>query len=612
MDGMHGVLGIVRRTADPGLGSRFEAAFQRLSGSGSKTEIQSDSQGHWVCGRSHLGHLQPEPQGLVEADLHVWLHGDIHRTVAKAGRADAYVVADLYKRHGTQFARDLAGAYTAAIIDDRAHRLVLANDFIGSYPLYWQASSDEIVFSSSLAALLAASAAAHTLNLRAVADYLTIGFVLGDKTLANGVQLLGPGRALEYSWERGTFDIVAHRHPAELFQKQLQGREAYDDALRGAFVESMEACLAGDQAFGMSLSGGLDSRAILAAAHAAGRASELASYTLGVRGCADQVIAQRLATRAGTRHQFFELDEGYLKDFLKNLEAMVALTDGHYLSHGLTEMLAVTFVEQTGSSVLLRGHGGELAKMTLAWPLHTDAHIHALTDRREVATYLATRANYLSRDVPLDRLLTRRAFGEAGLGIQRSFVESIAEVDLEPADVPAYLYLVEHHRRYTVPSLELFRSKVEVRLPFVDRAFLRALFSAPAAWHDGTQIHRSIIRHGDPSLLRVRNSNTGAAADAGPLVESAMDKLNTLLKRANVWGYRHYHNFDGWMRRMLLDAVEAELLNESARIASFVERDTLRQLLQETRTGTADRGYLLQALLIIEIWQRQNGIQASC
>jgi hypothetical protein len=66
------------------------------------------------------------------------------------------------------------------------------------------------------------------------------------------------------------------------------------------------------------------------------------------------------------------------------------------------------------------------------------------------------------------------------------------------------------------------------------------------------------------------------------------------------------------MRRMLLDAVEAELLNESARIASFVERDTLRQLLQETRTGTADRGYLLQALLIIEIWQRQNGIQASC
>jgi asparagine synthase (glutamine-hydrolysing) len=609
---MHGVLGIVRRTADPGLRRRFEAAFQRLSGTGSKTEIQTDSQGHWVCGRSHLGHLQPKPQGPINAHLYVWLHGDIRKPATQASLADTHVVAGLYRRHGPQFARDLAGAYTTAIIDDSARRLVLANDFIGSYPLYWQASSDEIVFSSSLAALLAASSASHTLNLSAVADYLTIGFVLGDKTLANGVQLLGPGRALEYSWERGTLDIIAHRHPAELFQKRPQGREAYDDAIRGAFAESMGACLAGDQAFGMSLSGGLDSRAILAEAHAAGRARELASYTLGVRGCADQVIAQQLAARAGTRHQFFELDEGYLKDFLENLEAMVTLTDGHYLSHGLTEMLAVTFVEQTGSSVLLRGHGGELAKMTLAWPLHTDAHIHALTDRREVATYLATRANYLSRDVPIDRLLTRGAFGEAGLGSQQSFVESIAEVDLEPADVPAYLYLVEHHRRYTVPSLELFRSKVEVRLPFVDRAFLATLFSAPAAWHDGTQIHRSIIRHGYPSLLRVRNSNTGAAADAGPLVESAMDKLNTLLKRANVWGYRHYHNFDGWMRRMLLDAVEAELLNESARIASFVERDMLRQLLQETRTGTADRGYLLQALLIIEIWQRQNGIQVSC
>ena len=31
-----------------------------------------------------------------------------------------------------------------------------------------------------------------------------------------------------------------------------------------------------------------------------------------------------------------------------------------------------------------------------------------------------------------------------------------------------------------------------------------------------------------------------------------MDKLNTLLKRANVKGFRHYHNFDGWMQRMLV------------------------------------------------------------
>ena len=58
---------------------------------------------------------------------------------------------------------------------------------------------------------------------------------------------------------------------------------------------------------------------------------------------------------------------------------MVSITDGMYLSHGLTEMLAVRFLDQTGIGVLLRGHGGELAKAHLAWPLHTDAHVYELT-----------------------------------------------------------------------------------------------------------------------------------------------------------------------------------------------------------------------------------------
>lgn len=605
---MHGLLGIVRRTADPRLQTRFDGAFQHLGGGQGMTEVHSDPAGHWICGRSHLGHLQPGTQGPIDERLAIWLHGDIVTPACLAGVRDVGVVADLYKQE-SEFPGNLDGAFAVAVLDRPASRLTLATDFIGSYPLYWQSTGDEMVFSSSLSALLVASGTAHSLDLRAVADYLTIGFVLGDKTLAKDVHLLGPGRSLSFDWGAGTTRITTYRHPAELFEKHDQTASAYEDALQEAFAKSIGRCLAGDHAFGISLSGGLDSRAILGAIHASGRGGDLASYTLGVRGCADQVIGERLAQLAGTKHRFFELDEGYLKDFLQNLDVMVALTDGHYLSHGLTEMLAVAFVGKTGSSVLLRGHGGELAKMTLAWPLHTDADIHGMRQRREVAPYLARRANYLSADVPMESLFTPEAFVESGPGSAVSFAESLADVDLDPADACGYLYLTEHHRRYTVPSLELFRSKVDVRLPFVDRQFLRVLFSAPPRSHDGTGIHRALIRNGYSALLGIRNSNTGARADAGPLAEAVMDKLNTLLKRANVPGYRHYHNFDVWMRRMLLDAVEAELLSDSARVTSFVRRDVLRRLVQETRTGAADRGYLLQALLIIELWQRQTGVQ---
>ena len=77
---------------------------------------------------------------------------------------------------------------------------------------------------------------------------------------------------------------------------------------------------------GLSLSGGLDSRAILSAVD--GHAPSLATYTLGIKGCADEVIAAKLAQLTGTQHRFFELDDKYLKDFLPNLTRLVSLTDG--------------------------------------------------------------------------------------------------------------------------------------------------------------------------------------------------------------------------------------------------------------------------------------------
>jgi hypothetical protein len=121
-------------------------------------------------------------------------------------------------------------------------------------------------------------------------------------------------------------------------------------------------------------------------------------------------------------------------------------------------------------------------------------------------------------------------------------------------------------------------------------------------------VHQRLTRAGLPRLARVRNSNTGAAADAGPLAEFVFDKLNTALKRLNVRGYRHYHNFDDWMRSGLLDSVEAELLAPSARVRSFVEATTVKELIRQTRGGGADRSYLLQVLLILELWLRDNRI----
>lgn len=609
---MAGLLGVVRPRAAASA-SYGRAAAEAAPHVIRRTETYRDPANHWIVELATMGVLEAPPNQSPDAKTIVLFRGDLFNESALRSSAalppgsQADLIVALYERHGDGFVDRLDGSFGLAILDSTRRRVLIASDPFGSYPIYWHAAPSGFTFGSEVRTLLRAIEEPATLDVRAVADYVTLGTVLGEKTLAGGVSLLDPGTSLAYDWTSGAVTRTRYFEVATLFQGPAPSRSEYVDAVRAAFAGSVSKTLSGSHTFGLSLSGGLDSRAVLSAIN--GSAPRLVTYTLGVNGCADQVIASRLSQIAGTDHRFFELDDSYLRDFLTHQERMVSITDGLYLSHGLTEMLALGFLGRTGIDVLLRGHGGELAKTDLAWPLHTDEHVFTLNTTAELVSYLAGRANYVTRELTPAALFTPDVADRAGRGAIDTLAAVAQPLTLTPPQLCSYFYLRELHRRFTIPSIELFRTTLEVRMPFVDRGFLGVLFSGDPAWRTDTSLHRAMTRAGSPALLRVRNSNTGARGDAGPLTEKVLDKFNTLFKRMNVYGYRHYHSFDAWMRTRLLETVEQKLLAADARTRAFLRPDVLRRLIDETRQGTADRGYLLQVLLTIELWQRQNGVE---
>lgn len=600
---MPGLFGIISRQPSESI----RGDLDRMIGDRSphfESESLVDPLGRWAVGRTHLGVLNPSPQLHHDSPLQALVHGDVFAARVQGIASDANdVVAAAYRQHGLDGGRHVDGSYCSAILDADQRRLVLLVDAVASYPLYWSATGTGLAFASELRAVLRHPAVRRTLDPRALADYVKFGFPLGVKTLASGVQLVPPGSAVVYDMERGTTSIHRFATMVDAFDPWAGSESSFMEAVAEAFRAAVHHAASGGHSVGLSLSGGLDSRAILSGLN--GHSHELATYTLGVKGCADQVIARRLACIAGTRHTFFELDERYLKDFLPNLQSMITVTDGMYLSHGLTEILALNFLRNAGFSVLLRGHGGELAKMRLAWPLHTDDQVDTLRGTGELVPYLFRRFDYISStdlaDVFTDSW-RRRTAGAA----QASLDESVAGVPLGASDLCSYLYLTEHHRRSTTASLELFRQAVEVRMPFADARFLSTLFRGRPEWRADTRIHRALTKSGNRALLRVRNSNTGAAGDASATTELVLDKFNSLFKRLNLPGYRHYHNFQGWMREQLLASVSTVLLSPTSLDRGVLDRRGVQRLLDETRAGGADHSYLLQVLLILELWQREN------
>jgi asparagine synthase (glutamine-hydrolysing) len=613
---MPGLLGIVEATPSRHLEATFKGMLALMQRDGrlvNETCIAIDDQ--WALGRVHLGILQRAPQLAEGEPVQVLFHGDLfnERELRKQLELEsllqtsdniALLIKALYQTYGSEFPTRLKGSFCAVVLDEALKRLVLINDYLGSYPLYWFSGPKRFVFAGELKAILCDPEATFRLNPAAAADYLNFGFLFGSKTLASTVKLLPPSSTLTYSWEDGKCKLKPYACIREAFQPWQGNRSDYMKELCQSFNRAVNRCVSGDNKYLVSLSGGLDSRAILSAINR--KQTSIATYTLGVKGCADEVIAKDLAEITNAPNQFLEMDNRCLVNGVDNIRHMVSLSDGMYLTHGLTEMLALGFLEESGFSVLLRGHGGELAKASLAWPLHTDERIYRMQSKEEFVSYMLHRVNYISRGISLQELFKDEWWSQMKDGARLSLEESIVDVSLSPPELCSYLYLTEHHRRFTIASLELFRNYVEVRMPFVDADFLRLLFRSPPQWRDKTDIHRTIIGRNSPSLLRVRNSNTGAPGDAGPWTEKLSDKVNSFCKRLNIYGYRHYHNFERWMKQKMLESVEQVLVHPRSLTRGMLKEAGLRRLIGETKQGVADHAYLLQILLILELWQQER------
>ena len=605
------------RTHSQGVERRFEAMFAAMNRGGRLlNERRVGPHQQWALGRVHLGVLQPKLQLGAGGPVHVLFHGELvnedelRSLLEQAGEPDAgdagAIVAGLYRIHKQRLGRLLKGAFCAAILDELTGALVLVTDRLGSYPLYWFHTDDRFVFASELRAALR-DHPRPALNAAAVADFLKFGFPMGDMTLAAGVDLVPTASTLTYCSTTGKLHVESYATVAELFGQSDLGPEEYLDAVTSAHADAMDRSVRGAHRFGLSLSGGLDTRVILSAMDQRGCSAGTATFTLGGRGCADEVIGYQLARMARTNHQFVALDDHYLEDLAPTINQMVSLTDGMYLSHGFTEMLALQGFERSDCSVLLRGHAGELAKASTAWPLHTDDRTQRMSTTEEFVPYMLSRLTHVSRgDAARDVLTDPWIEALNGSSAAASLQQCVAGVPLPPSDLCSYIYLKEYHRRVTVPSLEIFRNVAEVRLPLADVDFLTAVLQGPSRWRDGVAIHQALIKANGPRYLRVRNPNTGAPAGAGPAQEFVLDKLNSVLRRLNVYGYRHYHSFDGWMRRAFLDIVDKVVLDGSTLARGVFRESAVRRLAAEARSGVQAHDDLLQALVIIELWQRQS------
>jgi len=570
-------------------------------------------------GRVTLGIANPESQPIWNEDETICLvmEGEIYdvksisQSLIQNGHHfhynnDAEVLLHLYEEQRENFAIKLNGAFVAAIWDSQEKKLVLVNDRLGLYPLYYAQVGGRLIFSSGVRALLVDPSLPRMTDSVAIAELLTFDHVLYDRTLLEAVRLLPPASMAAFADGHMRIRRYWNLRYADPYPVQDE-HELLEEFLSLLHQAVARRARHQDLSTGILLSGGLDSRFITAFLCQVLSPQEVHGFTWGIPGCDDLRFAREVSAITGARHHFFELKPDWL---LEKANEAVRITDG--LSN-LTNLHALATIEAEARyvQVLYKGFMGDalmgFGQRRHLWTSCDDSvAIHVVLQVfHELGLIVVDPGDH-------EALFTQSFLRKVGGAVLENFISGLRDSGSSlPNDQVNYFYLTQRVPRMTVKGVEAVRSRTMARLPYTDNDLVEFALRLPPGMRLERWLMKNALAEAFPKLAQIPVTETGL-----PLMICARD----VLERANRvirwhaslvglkwipqhWQRHPYGDYKLWFRTVLRDWLEGILMSKRALERDYFDPEYVKRLASEHMSG-ADHTGTLGALLSIELWHR--------
>ena len=273
---------------------------------------------------------------------------------------DTMVLLACLVRWGAGCLPRLNGMWAFALYDREERTLLLARDRLGVKPLFWSGRAEGLVVASEIKGILAATGERYAINEDVVARHLVQSLSNTDvQTMYHGIEAVpagcfaqlvldsADGPRFERFWchpfERGVTP-AADRDPKALFV-------LLQDAVR--------LRLRSDVPCGLLLSGGLDSSAILAAAHSQGLAVQVLSVISQDPASSEEYWVKQMARHCGVVPELIRIDENPMS-VLADLDEATRFNDAPLPGLAMiAQQRLMRAALEKGITVLLSGQGGD-------------------------------------------------------------------------------------------------------------------------------------------------------------------------------------------------------------------------------------------------------------
>jgi asparagine synthase (glutamine-hydrolysing) len=289
-----------------------------------------------------------------------------------AGNA-SYLV-HLYEERGLKFLEAINGWFSGLLVDLREQKAFLFNDRYGLGRICYHQDERGVYFSSEAKSLLRVLPHLRSLDFKSLGEFFSCGSVLQNRTLFSGVTLL-PGASV---WTFSKGQPIRKRlyfEPRQWEQQPALSGAQYYEKLKETWRRVLPRYFGESDPVALSLTGGVDSRMILA--WTPRPAGQLPCYTFGgrYRECNDVKLARRLARLSGQPHQTIPLGSEFLAEFPALVEKTAYLSDGNLDASGSVDLYVQRRARQIAPVRITGTNGGEMLRRLVAFrpaPLRPD------------------------------------------------------------------------------------------------------------------------------------------------------------------------------------------------------------------------------------------------
>jgi asparagine synthase (glutamine-hydrolysing) len=510
----------------------------------------------------------------------------------------------LYKAKGLEFAKYINGLFNLAINDEKKGRIILINDRFGFYPLYYALSDGMFAFASEAKFVLKATNMTPKIDRRAVSEFFTLSFLLGDKTFFEGVRLMKPASIIVLYKKENKIETMQY-WDFSVPKRRFNVQDNLFEEFRRLMEKAIERSIRGSKKVGVFLSGGLDSRAIAAFASKSG--AEVVAFSFGPKDSFEQKIAMQVAQRLNIKIVVREIPSDFIANYAEEIvyrgDGMIRIRDCHFIAL-LDEVKSMVDV------VLLGTFGGELFGSKVTKKLRN------IKSKEEVISYLFQK-NAIGIQLKEYQKVFEKCFVNERSKLLERFRETFDQIPFDnPEDIVEYWEYRNRQVRYIFQSFQYLNWFFETRHPFLDADLVEFFaFKLPFNMRINERFLQKAINYCFPSLSDIPWERTGAPLDPDILtmwfgrgklfLKSKMGLILEKVSKGKIkTAPRDYRLYNQWLRTGSKDYVTRLLLDHRTLNRGFLKPSYVKQVLQEHMNYQRNRDQLLCDLINFELLNR--------